>query len=172
MWHALEVFLKCIHTATSLESIAMLDLNHPMTQHVFRAAALIGSAMALGQRMSIPERPHAELLAECLPVLGAMRELARAHFSEQAEYICRAVDELEQSLRRLAALGEWWDAGGRNDEKGECTNCRTPIKKVHLPAQYRGFEHHFVIICPRCDELFMQAMEKLESSEGFGTWAI
>jgi hypothetical protein len=54
----------------------MLDLSHPFSKHVFRAAGLVGDVLKRGQQMSLaPSAAREELLAQCLPLFNEMREL-------------------------------------------------------------------------------------------------
>ena len=47
----------------------MLDLNHPMSKHIFRASGLLDGLLVRGQRMSVsPSAERLKLLAECLPL--------------------------------------------------------------------------------------------------------
>jgi hypothetical protein len=148
----------------------MLNPYHEMAQYVFRASALMDGVMKRGQEMSVaPSVVRAELLAECLPMFGVMRELAHAKFSEKAPFICAAVDEYESAIVDLAGLGGGRIIEDRRDGEGRCPACNTPITKFRpLP----NVENHWIILCGECDKPFMVAQEKLDSSEGFATWLI
>lgn len=142
----------------------MLNLDHPMTQHVFRASGLMDGVMVRGQRMSVsPSTVRAELLAECLPLFVEMRELARTHFIKDSAYIVAALNEYEAAIRALAGLGGGRITEDRRDGSGSCPVCGTAI--THYP-EYK------IVLCGECDKPFMAAHDKLDSSEGFGTWAI
>lgn len=150
----------------------MLDLDHPMTPHVFRASRLVDGVMVRGQRMSVaPSAVRAEILAECLPLFEEMRQLATAHFTDRAQFILQAVAEYEVGIRALAALGDGRITEDRRDGEGNCPYCGTPITKFDAYAG-RSRPPHFVILCPKCDELFMPALMRLRDFEGFGTEAI
>jgi len=137
----------------------MLDLSHPMTKHIFQAAALMDGVMARGQRMSVsPSTVRGELLAECTPLFTEMRELASDKFGKRAEFILVAVDEYESAIRELAALGGGRITEDRRDGQGCCPACGTPIK--NSPP---------LILCGTCNNHFMAAYEKLNAEEGFGT---
>ena len=139
----------------------MINLDHPMTQHVFRASGLMDEVMIRGQRMSVaPSTVRAELLAECLPKFAQMRELAITQFSMRAEFIAAAVDDDEAAIRTLADLGGGRIAEDCLDGTGSCSVCGTAI--AHYPE-------HRIVLCPECDKPFMRAYDKLDSSEGFGT---
>lgn len=151
----------------------MLDLSHPMTKHVFRAAGLMGGVLVRGQKMSVsPSAVRADHLAECLPLFAEMRELARVRFGNRAAYILAAVDEYEAAVRSLAELGGGRISEDRRDGEGDCPACGTPITRFRPIPDCKGSEDHWIILCGECDKPFMAAHEKLDSSEGFGTWAI
>jgi hypothetical protein len=142
----------------------MLDLDHPMTQHVFRASSLMDGVIIRGQRMSVsPSAVRAELLSECLPLFAEMRELAHAQFGKRTAFIAVAIDEFEVAILRLAALGSGRVTDDRRDGTGTCPLCSTEI--THYPE-------HRIVLCSDCVKLFMVAHDKLDSSDGFGTWAI
>lgn len=142
----------------------MLNLDHPMTEHVFRASGLMDAVMVRGQRMSVsPSKVRAELLAECLPLFAEMRALARSHFGNRASYITAAVVEYEAAIRTLAGLGGGQITEDRRDGSGTCPVCGTAV--THDPA-------HRIVLCGECDTPFMAAYDKLDSSAGFGTWTI
>jgi hypothetical protein len=151
----------------------MLNLDHPLTPHVFRASGLIDGVMVRGQRMSVsPSTVRAELLAECLPLFAEMRELACAQFGSRAQFLLQAIAEYELGIRRLAGLGEGQITEDRRDGEGNCPYCGTPIMKFDAFAGSPGLDPHYIILCAKCDGLYSDAKEKLESSDGFGTWAI
>lgn len=142
----------------------MLDLSHPITQYRFRASGLMDGVMGRGQQMSVsPSSARLKLLDECLPLLTAMRELARKQFSAQAPFIVRAVDEYESGLRALASLGAGRIVDDRRDGAGTCPICGTEIT---------SYPEYQLVLCGECTKPFMVAHSKLDSSEGFGTWAI
>lgn len=151
----------------------MLDLDDPMTPHVFRASNLMDGVMGRGQKMSVsPSAVRAELLAECLPLFAEMRELAGVRFGEWAPFILAAVDEYEAAIRALAGLGGGQITEDRRDGQGRCPACGTPITRFQPLPGCKGFEDHWIILCGECDKPFMEAHAKLGSSEGFGTFAI
>ena len=148
----------------------MLDLSHPMTEHVFRASRLMDAVMVRGRKMSVsPSAIRAQLLAECLPLLDEMRDVARTRFAQRGAFILATVNEYEAAIRTLAELG-----GDRSSEDldCECPACRTPITRFRLNPDSTQCEGHWIIHCQECSKPFMVAHEKLDSSEGFGTWVI
>jgi hypothetical protein len=151
----------------------VLDLEHPLTPHVFRASDLIDGVMVCGQQMSVaPNSVRAELLAECLPLFAEMRELATAQFGKKVQFLLQAIEEYEEGIRRLAALGDGQITEDRRNGEGNCPYCGTTITKFNAYAGSPRLEPHFIILCPKCDDLFMPALQKLRSFEGFGTDAI
>ena len=142
----------------------MLRLDHPMTEHIFRASGLLDGLMSAGQRMSVSPSPvRAELFGKCLVRLDELRELARTRFQERAAFLVDAVDEFEAGLRTLAGLGGGRITEDRRNGSGDCPVCGTAI--THY-AEYN------LVLCGKCDELFMPAHQKLCGFDGFGTDAI
>ncbi|WP_020470026.1 hypothetical protein [Zavarzinella formosa] len=142
----------------------MLDLNHPMSKHIFRASGLLDGLLMAGQRMSVSPSPdRAELLGKCLSRLDELRELALAQFPSRAVFIVAAVDELEAGLRALAGLGGGQIIEDRRNGSGDCSVCGTTI--THYPK-------YGLVLCGKCDELFIPAHGKLCGFDGFGTDAI
>jgi hypothetical protein len=142
----------------------MLRLDHPMTEHIFHASGLLDGLLGAGQRMSISPSPiRAELLGKCLSRLDEVRELARAQFPSRVAFITGAVDELEAGLRTLAGLGGGQIIDDRRDGLGNCPVCGTAIT---------NYPEYSLVLCGKCDELFMPAHGKLCGFDGFGTDAI
>ncbi len=147
----------------------MLDLNHPMTTHIFRASGLIEGVMVAAQTMTVaPSVVRDDLLAKCLPRFGEMRDLNREHFGNST-YIASAIDEYEAGIRQLAGLGDGQIVEDRRDGEGDCPFCRTTITKFNPMPGRKGYEDRFVIVCGQCDDLYMPALSRLRSTEGFGT---
>jgi hypothetical protein len=97
---------------------------------------------------------------------------ARPHSVQQAAFILAAVDEYEAAISALAGLGGGRIDEDRRDGKGGCPACGTAITKFRPIPDCKGFEDHWIIVCGECDKPFMKAHDKLDFSEGFGTWAI
>jgi hypothetical protein len=147
----------------------MLDLNHPMTAHIFRASGLIDGVMAAAQIMTVsPSVVRNDLLAKCLPRFVEMRELNREQFGDST-YIASAIDEYEAGIRKLAGLGDGQIVEDRRNGEGECPFCHTPITKFNPMPGRKGYEDRFVILCGHCDDLYMPGLSKLRSTDGFGT---
>jgi hypothetical protein len=142
----------------------MLNLDHPMTEHIFRASGLLDGLLMAGQRMSVSPSPvRADLLSKCLSRLDELRDLARARFPSRAAFIAAVVDELEVGLRTLAGLGGGQIAADRRNGSGDCPVCGTAITR---------YPEYGLVLCGKCDELFMPAHGKLCGFDGFGTDAI
>ncbi|APR75886.1 Hypothetical protein A7982_01233 [Minicystis rosea] len=105
-----------------------------------------------------PSAVRAELLAECLPLFAEMRELARAHFGEQAAFILSAVDEYETASRALAGLGDGRITEDRRDGEGACPACDTPITKFH--------SDYWLPLCGECDKAFMETLRTSTGPNG------
>lgn len=151
----------------------MLDLSHPLTQHIFRASGLIDGVMVRGQQMSVaPSAVRATLLAECAPLFAEMRELAVAHFSNRVQFLIQAIEEYEHGIRELAALGDGLITEDRRDGEGNCPYCKAPIMKFDAFVGNPRLGPHYIILCNHCDDLYTPALDKLRGWEGFGTEAI
>jgi hypothetical protein len=151
----------------------MLDLSHPISEHVLRASGLMDAVMGRGHEMSVsPSAVRTGLLAECLPLFVKIRQLARAQFSERAAFIVAAVDEYEAAMRALADMGDGRITEDRRDGEGSCPVCGTPITKFQPLAGCKGFDDYWKVLCTECDKPLMVAHSKLDSWEGFSTWAI
>jgi hypothetical protein len=144
-------------------SSEMLDLNHPMSKHILHASALLDGLLVRGQQMSVsPSVVRRELLSKCLPLLEELRDLNATRFAKSA-YIVAGIDEFESGLRTLAELAGGQITEDHRDGSGNCPVCGTAI--IHYPSDG-------IVVCGKCDELFMPAKEKLCGFEGFGTEAI
>lgn len=151
----------------------MLDLGNPMANHIIHASGLMDRVMKRGQTMSVsPTVVRTQLLNECLPLFEEMRALARAHFASDLPFILAAIEEYEAAIRELAGLRDGRITEDRRDGEGVCPACGKSIMKFQPLAGTKGYENDWIILCQECDKPFMAAYEKLESSEGFGTWGI
>lgn len=139
----------------------MLDLNHPMTEHIFRASGLLDGILKRGQEMSVsPSHRRSELLSECILLLGKMIRLNAEQF-EGSHFITVAIGECETGLRQLAELGNGQIVEDRRDGSGNCPVCGTAITSKWV-----------LILCGECDKYFMPAITKLHGFNGFCTDAI
>jgi hypothetical protein len=144
----------------------MLDLNHPQTKHVFAASNLEDSILTQAKRMTlIPSDQRLELFAECHNVFGKMRKLNSEHF-KNSTFISIAIDELEQSLRRLAQLNDGLITEDRSSGEGCCPACGETITNfVAVPSRPESRS----IYCSSCLKIIIPALSKLRSDAGFGT---
>ncbi|MCE9607391.1 MAG: hypothetical protein K8U03_21100 [Planctomycetia bacterium] len=128
---------------------------------MLRASALCEAVKVIGQHMSISSsKIRAELLSKCLPLFVEMRELTRVRFTKQASYILAGVDEYETAIIALATLNDGQISAGCLNGKNACPVCGNDTHANHPHG------------CRNCSEAFMAAYDKLDSSEGFATWAI
>ncbi|WP_394794474.1 hypothetical protein [Armatimonas sp.] len=146
----------------------MLDLDHPMTEHIFRASGLMDAIMGNGQTMTVsPSIIRMKLLDDCTPYFVELRELARTKFSDNAAHLLFWIDQYEVSIRKIAELGRGQILEDRRDGKGNCPYCGTKVLKI-TPFPWK--EDYFRVLCSDCCNLYQDAKEKL--SWGFGTVAI
>lgn len=147
----------------------MLDLDHPMSQHVFAAARAEDAILISARDMTTASRQErARLQAGCAPAFAELRRLSRDHFAERTA-IPAAIDGLEQALAQLAASGVA-EPGPRAEYT--CPVCRGELYRCD---QY-GFpvaENPTTIYCSPCLNVIMPFLEVLRGWEhGFGTDAI
>lgn len=98
-----------------------------------------------------------------LGAAGRAAGLGHAQFQSRAVFLVCAVDELEAGLRALAGLGGGQITDDRRDGSGDCPVCGTAI--TH-------YSEYGIVLCRKCNELFMPAHGKLCGFDGFGTDAI
>lgn len=135
-----------------------------MSKAIFRASALMDGVMRRGQRMSVsPSDVRKRLLAECLPLFAEMRDLAANWFGKQVQFIFAAVEEYENAIRTLSEAGDGQIEEDRRAADGPCVVCGTAITVM---------KDYGLVFCRTCDEPFMAAYKKLDSSDGFATWLI
>lgn len=146
----------------------MLDLDHPMTEHICAAAKMQDLLMDSAHRMTLlPSKDRVLLLADCLPVLDRLRRLNDEHFGASL-FISRAIDEAQAALEQIAHLNGGSIVEDKTDGVGNCAACGTPITILsRFPGKPYGYH---IVVCQTCDEPFMQAKAKL--TKGFGTWLI
>ena len=120
----------------------MLDLDHPMTEHVFTASGLIDGVMQFGQVVTVaPSTVRAELLAQCLPLFTEMRHLARTYFAESGWFILGAISEYEAGICKLATLGNCGITEDRRNGEGNCPYCGEAIPKFQPLPGSTGWEN-------------------------------
>lgn len=139
----------------------MLDLDHPQSEHVFQAAKLEDEIVTYIKRMTLlPTQRRVDLLKKIENVCREMKILNRDHFGASA-YIQDAVDELLAGCESIAHGESDKDL---TDGTGQCDVCGTKITSLD--------EYEDMIYCGNCLDTTSRARDKLEGSEGFGTWAI
>ena len=151
----------------------MLDLNHPMTQHIFEASAIKDALMRRAQQMSVlPSAKRLPLLEQCHYGLDELRRLNRAHFANST-FIAQTINETETALNNIAHAGAGNIVADSSHGEGNCPVCGIPITVGEAGEAGEAGEHSSkVICCGRCVEPFMKAKSKLESPKGFFTCAI
>ncbi len=172
----------------------MLDLDHPMTQHIFAASGAKDRVLQRAKRMTLASsQQRLKMLEACGADLEKMRQLNREHF-KASPFIFEAIDELEAALQTLAALKKGAIIEDKSNGEGHCPGCGTQITKFktnslsrayfertkHLQKedenfmesmmpQPSDFEDRWHIYCDKCLDLIMPALGKLASPEGFCT---
>jgi hypothetical protein len=172
----------------------MLDLDHPMTRHIFAASGAEDRVLERAKRMTVASSPQRLKLREaCQADLEKMRQLNRGHF-KASPFIFEAIDELEAALQTLATLRGGAITEDKSDGEGQCPGCGAKITKfktnslsreyfertrhlkkedenfivsiMPLPSDFKDLWH---IYCDKCLDFIMPAREKLSSAKGFGT---
>lgn len=172
----------------------MLDLDHPMTEHIFAASRAADRVLERAKCMTLaPSSRRLELLESCRADLAQMRQLNSAHF-EASPFIFGAIDELEAALQELANLKDGLITEDKSSGTGDCPACGTPItnfktnglsreyfKRVRnltksdkdfaeqLTPRPEEYTDHWHTYCGNCLNLIGPAREKLDSTKGFGT---
>jgi hypothetical protein len=138
----------------------MLNRNHPQTKWIFAASRHDDAVLTLAKLMTLlPTIERQQLLGRIARHIERLHRLNREHFNASA-FIERAISDLESACRSIANLqsGE-----SRLDGRGTCPVCSSAI--TDLPD-------HDDVYCARCLDIVSDARRRLDSSEGFGTWAI
>lgn len=142
-----------------------------MTQHRFTAAAL--DDVILRRAKSITLAPTIErqvLLQECHIRLEEMRQLNVKHF-KATPFIASAIDELESGVQWLANFDVDGASATQAEAAGLCPVCETPLTRVKLDYMSSPKER-LSVYCGPCLSIIASARQKLDSWDGFGTWAI
>lgn len=148
----------------------MLDLDHPMTKHVFAAARAEDTVLMAARHMTVAgRRERAGLRDSCAAAFAELRRLALDHFAD-CPAIPPAIDELERSLAELASLPGVPEDGPPAEYR--CPACGAALERR---GKY-GFltpDNPTDIYCSPCLEIIMPSLSALRSWEGgFGTDAI
>ena len=154
----------------------MLDIDHPMTQHIFRASSLIDVIMDFGQKISVASGKERTVLREnCQPYFQELRTLTITYFPENTRFILHWVAEYDASINLLSSLVEKSVPALRQDNDSTCSSCG---KLIHL----RNHSLPEVIVTPECCLVFcvdcaykqhsalkqiQVAKRKLSSASGF-----
>jgi hypothetical protein len=147
----------------------VLDLDHPMSQHIFAAARPEDAILMAARHMTAASREdRARLQAGCAPAFAELRRLSRDHFAD-CTAIPAAINGLEQALAQLAASGTV-ATGPRAEFK--CPDCGGDLYRCDqygFPMKVKPTE----IYCSPCLDVIMPFLEILRGCEhGFGTDAI
>lgn len=157
--------LKVVPSHSPYLSTSMLDLRHPLTQHIFRASGLIDRIMEFGQKMSVSPTPkRIELLHECRPLFDELRNLACQKFTSDQLSLLEAISEYESAITALASVQTHED---RSSGVGECGVCGTPLLRFQPTKGIKEYEDRWIICCHTCSAAYMRAKAALSS--GFGT---
>lgn len=175
----------------------MLDLDHPMSEHRFSASRAQDRVLNRAKRMTlVPTQERLKLLEECRKDLQEMRQINNAYFQE-SPFISSAIQELDDSLQKLATLKGGKITEDKSDGVGRCPACNSQITKFKTEGLTRAyFERvkplmkegkdvkdlidlltprigergdYWHIYCDNCLDLISSAREKLDSPEGFAT---
>jgi hypothetical protein len=149
---------------------AVLDLNHPMTKHIFAAARAEDAVLIAAKHMTVAARQERLRLRDgCAPAFVELRKLAHDHFADCSS-IPPAIEELERAAARLATLPGVPDLGPPAEYK--CPACGADLDRR---GKY-GFlspNNPTDIYCSPCLQIIMPPLSALRSIEGgFGTEAI
>jgi hypothetical protein len=148
----------------------MLDLDHPMSEHIFAAARAEDAVLIAAQHMTIASRHERSRLRNgCTPAFFELRRLARDHFADRPA-IPPAIDELERSLAALASLTGIPEVGPPAEYV--CPACDASLERRGKYG-YLAPNNPTDIYCSLCLQLIMPSLLTLRSCDGgFGTDAI
>jgi hypothetical protein len=147
----------------------VLNLDHPMTQHIFAASRAEYAILMAARHMTAASREErARLQARCAPAFAELRRLSRDHFAD-CKAIPAAIDGLEQAIAQLVASGTV-ATGPRAEFK--CPDCGGELYRCDqygFPMKVNPTE----IYCGACLDVIMPFLQELRGWEhGFGTDAI
>lgn len=148
----------------------MLDLNHPLTKHIFAACWAEGAIVQDAKLITrSARRERLRVRDGCAPGFAELRRLARDHFADRPA-IPPAIDELERALTQLADLPGVPEDGLPADYT--CPACGAALDrrgKYGFPDPDAPTD----IYCSPCLGIVMPAACDLRSWEsGFGSEAI
>ncbi len=149
----------------------MLDLDHPMTPYIFAAARLDDAILECAKSMTLVSTPtRQELLSECLRRLDKIHWLNEDHFAA-SPFVFAAIEEMKTPVQALATVEVNEAAAASAAALEVCPVCGTPLTQVRSDFMPRP-EDRLSGYCSPCLSVISPARQKLDSSEGFGTWAI
>lgn len=148
----------------------MLDLDHPMSQHIFAAARVEDTILDAAKMMTMAARQDRVRLQDgCAPALEALRQLARDQFADRPA-IPLAIDSLERAIIRLASLPGVPEQGPPAGYK--CPACGAAALRLAYDGSPDAVNPTHVY-CSPCLNIIMPSLSELRSWEGgFGTDAI
>jgi hypothetical protein len=139
----------------------MLDLNHPMTEHIFAASRHDDAILSIAKRMTlVPTEERDALLCRSREHFASLRKLNQEHF-EHSDFIASAIDELESGCEKIASLVSTED---HTDGCGSCPVCSTVITNLK--------DYQDMTYCGKCLGLISAQRAALDSLKGFGLFAI
>jgi len=149
----------------------MLDLDHPLTPHIFAASRAEDAILMAAKRMTLAaSEEKLRLRDRCDDALRELRQIARKHFKDR-DQIPPAIDALEAALDQLSQLPG--NDGSPSAVAGNCPNCGTPIEPRRLFGLLRPKCNIRDCYCLQCFWLIMPSLEILQSfNVGFATDAI
>ena len=87
----------------------MLDLDHPMTKHVFAAARAEDTILQNAKRVTVSvRRDRLRVRDGCAPAFAELRRLARDHFADRPAITCRQTDAVQPPHSTLSL----WERAG------------------------------------------------------------
>jgi len=139
----------------------MLDLNNPQSRWIMKASREEDAVLTFAKLMTLlPTSERQQLLARIARPIEHLRRLNREHF-DSSSFIERAIADLEGGCRAVASFQS---TESRLDGHGTCPVCGSVI--TDLP------DYHDMTYCGPCLDTIADARQRLDSSEGFGTYAI
>jgi hypothetical protein len=149
----------------------MLDLNHPMSDHVFAAARAMGAVIYAARAMTVAARHRRVRLRDsCASAFEELRRLSRDHFADRRA-IPAAIDDLERALSELAGLpGVPYDG---QPAKYKCPACGEDLERWKIMDRVSCPHRPPEIHCGLCLMITSPPLIILQAmGEGFGTEAI
>ena len=139
----------------------MLDYDHPQSQWIVAASRQLDAILEHTKLMTLlPTEQRRQILGRVTDPIERLRKLNKEHFDASA-FIEDTLSNLEASCSALASLQS---TESRLDGHGACPVCGTGI--THFP------EYFNMTYCGLCHAPVQNALQSVESAEGFGTFAI